>query len=209
MELYNNKRDYILLAELLIQDHGPGSRKNRSKKHNIQRFILLSSENKIPNRHRYNKSFTIQENVQRKEIYWLIKIRENYTPYNRDGHTSFYFCVVKAHMKKENKFQAELIKELKAEYPDAIVTKLDANHIQGIPDLLILEGNKWAALECKRSAKENFQPNQPYYVEKMNNMSFASVIYPENKKEVLDALQSALRPSRSTRVSKRKQVSLD
>ena len=105
-------------------------------------------------------------------------------------------------MKKENKFQADLIKELKDIFPEAIVTKLDANHIQGIPDILILQGNKWAALECKRSSKESFQPNQTYYVDKLNKMSFAAVIFPENKKEVLDGLQSALRLEGATCVSR-------
>ena len=112
-------------------------------------------------------------------------------------------------MKLENKFQADLIDELESIFPDAIVTKLDANHIQGIPDILILQDNKWAVLECKKSANESFRPNQEYYINKMNDMSFAAVIFPENKEEVLDGLQSALRSSRPTRVSRRKQVSLD
>ncbi len=97
-------------------------------------------------------------------------------------------------MRLENDFQAKVIKELEKRYPDAIVTKLDPNHIQGIPDLLILEGDRWAVLECKKSANEPFRPNQPYYLEKTNKMSFSAVIYPENKEEVLDELQSALRP---------------
>lgn len=103
-------------------------------------------------------------------------------------------------MSLENAFQAKLIKELKIIFPGAIVTKLDANHIQGIPDLLILYKDRWAALECKKSANEPFRPNQPYYLKKMNEMSFASVIFPENKKEVLNGLQSALRADRTTRI---------
>ena len=100
-------------------------------------------------------------------------------------------------MSLENKFQSDLIKELKIIFPGAIVTKLNANHIQGIPDLLILYEDRWAVLECKKSANESFRPNQQYYLEKMNKMSFAAVIFPENKKEVLDGLQSALRPDGS------------
>lgn len=105
-------------------------------------------------------------------------------------------------MDLEREFQKNLIKELKSRYPDAIITKLDATHIQGIPDLLILNGDRWAVLECKKSADAKYRPNQNYYLEKMNGMSFASVIYPGNKEEVLDELQSALRPSGSTRVSR-------
>ena len=92
-------------------------------------------------------------------------------------------------MKKENEFQANLIKKLKKMFVGAIVTKLDANHIQGIPDLLILYKNKWATLECKRSNNESHRPNQDYYVEKMNDMSFSRFIYPENEEEVLNELQ--------------------
>lgn len=90
--------------------------------------------------------------------------------------------------KKENEFQSKLKKELKARYDGCIVTKLDANDIQGIPDLLILYKNKWATLENKKDAKATKQPNQDYYVDKMNNMSFSRFIYPENKKEVLNEL---------------------
>ncbi|MBR1734963.1 MAG: hypothetical protein IJ730_05905 [Alphaproteobacteria bacterium] len=107
-------------------------------------------------------------------------------------------------MTLENSFQAKLIKQLKADYPGSIITKLDANHIQGIPDLLILYENKWAVLECKRSANASHQPNQDYYINKMNNMSFAAVIYPENKEEVLNDLQSALRPSGTSCISRSK-----
>lgn len=91
-------------------------------------------------------------------------------------------------MKLENKFQAALKKELKQQFPGCIVTKLDSGDIQGIPDLLVLYKDKWATLECKKSSKEKTQPNQPYYVETMNNMSFSRFIYPENKEEVLNDL---------------------
>ena len=90
--------------------------------------------------------------------------------------------------KKENEFQSKLKKELKERYEGCIVTKLDANDIQGIPDLLILYKNKWATLENKKDSKATKQPNQDYYVNKMNDMSFSKFIYPENKKEVLEEL---------------------
>lgn len=93
----------------------------------------------------------------------------------------------------EREFQPKLILELRQMFPGAIIQKLNANYQQGIPDLLILWYNKWALLECKRSANEARQPNQEYYVEKLNEWSFASFIYPENKEEVLNALQAALR----------------
>lgn len=95
-------------------------------------------------------------------------------------------------MKKENDFQSKLKKELKEMFPGCIVTKLDSGDIQGIPDLLILYKNKWATLENKRSENANHQPNQDYYVNKMNEMSFSRFIYPENKDKVLNELKKVL-----------------
>lgn len=90
--------------------------------------------------------------------------------------------------KRENKFQSELIKEIKDLYPGCMVLKNDSSYIQGIPDLTVLYKDKWAVLECKKEEKANKQPNQPYYVEKLNEMSFSRFIFPENKDEVLNDL---------------------
>lgn len=91
----------------------------------------------------------------------------------------------------ESGFQDGLIKDLKNLFPGCMIMKLDSSYIQGIPDLLVLYKNKWATLECKKHANARRQPNQPYYVDKMNEMSFSSFIYPENKEEVLYDLQQA------------------
>ena len=92
----------------------------------------------------------------------------------------------------ERDFQAKLIKELKVMFKGCIIVKNDPNYIQGIPDLLILYNDRWAALEVKKSATAHHQPNQEYYVDLMNQMSFAAFIYPENKEEILYELQQAL-----------------
>lgn len=106
--------------------------------------------------------------------------------------------------KLENKFQAELIKELKKKFPGCTVLKNDPNYIQGIPDLLILYKNRWAALECKKGFNENKQPNQEYYISKFNEMSFASFVYPENKEEVLNELSRTFGVNRKPRNTKPK-----
>ena len=95
--------------------------------------------------------------------------------------------------KLERDFQAKLIKELKKRFPDCMVMKLDSSYIQGIPDLLILHNSRWACLEVKKSAKASRRPNQNYYVDKMDEMSFAAFIFPENKEEVLDAMEEAFK----------------
>lgn len=89
----------------------------------------------------------------------------------------------------EKQFQAKLVKELKERFSGCVVLKNDAGHVQGIPDLLILYNDKWAGLEVKRSQSSSKRPNQDYYIDKLNKMSFATFIYPENKEEVLDELE--------------------
>lgn len=93
--------------------------------------------------------------------------------------------------KLENRFKTELIKELKLIFPGCMVMHLDPNEIQGIPDLIVLYKDKWAVLEGKKNANASHRPNQDYYVDKMNEMSYAAFIYPENKEEVLNELQQA------------------
>lgn len=93
----------------------------------------------------------------------------------------------------ESEFQSKLISEIKERFPGCIVMKNDSSYIQGIPDLLVLHKDKWASLECKKSEKAKHRPNQEYYVEKMNDMSFSAFIFPENKEEVLNDLEFAFK----------------
>lgn len=96
---------------------------------------------------------------------------------------------------RENKFQASLIRTIKNLLPGCIVLKNDPKYIQGIPDLLILYGPSWAALEVKRGEYEEHQPNQDYYIELMSSMSFAEFIYPENCQQVLNDMINYLKYS--------------
>lgn len=107
-------------------------------------------------------------------------------------------------MKRESKFQKEIIDEIQELLPDAIIMKNDPNYIQGIPDLTILNGDKWATLEIKRAENEPHQPNQDFYVDTMRKMSYSAFIFPENRKEIIDELAQALKPKRRSRVLKSK-----
>lgn len=93
----------------------------------------------------------------------------------------------------ETDFQGALIKKLEKIFPGCFVFKTDPVQHQGIPDLLILWNDRWAFLECKRSKDEAFRPNQEYYIEIFDAMSFASVIFPDNEQEVLRELQCAFK----------------
>lgn len=89
---------------------------------------------------------------------------------------------------RESKFQAKLIKDIKERLPDCIVLKNDSTYLQGIPDLTVFNNDKWATLEVKKSANASHQPNQDYYVEMMDHMSFSRFVYPENRDTVFSDL---------------------
>lgn len=95
--------------------------------------------------------------------------------------------------KLERDYQARLIKRLKNTFDGCIVLKNDSSYIQGIPDLTIFYGDKWATLEVKRSETASKRPNQEYYVNLMDDMSFSRFICPENEEEVFGELEQAFR----------------
>ena len=93
----------------------------------------------------------------------------------------------------ENKFKTNLIKEIEERLPGAMIFHLDPTERQGIPDLLVLYKDRWGALEGKKEKNAHHQPNQDYYNDLMNSMSFSRFIYPENKEEVLYDLERSLK----------------
>jgi len=99
----------------------------------------------------------------------------------------------------ESKFKSDLIREIERLFPGAIILKTDANQIQGFTDNFILYGTRWAAFEAKRDIYSPHRPNQDYYVNLLNKMSYASFVYPQNKEDFLNELQQTFRLSRRTR----------
>jgi hypothetical protein len=106
-----------------------------------------------------------------------------------------FLCFWRA-MKKETKYQAALVKKINTLFPGCVVLKNDPSQRQGIPDIIILYKNRWAALEVKTAESSPVRPNQPYYVEKFGEMSYASFVYPENEERVLSELQRSFTSSR-------------
>ncbi len=88
----------------------------------------------------------------------------------------------------ENKFKSKLAKEIETRFPGSMVLHLSPNEFQGIPDLMVIYKDKWAALEGKRESSASKRKNQDYYVNKLNAMSYAAFIFPENKEEILNEL---------------------
>lgn len=90
---------------------------------------------------------------------------------------------------RENDYQAELIKKLRRRFKGCIILKNDCDYIQGIPDLTVLFGDRWAMLEVKASEDSQIQPNQNYYIDLMDIMSYATFVYPENEDAVMQDLR--------------------
>jgi hypothetical protein len=93
-------------------------------------------------------------------------------------------------MKRESIYQASLIKKIQTIFPDCFIVKNDPSVNQGVPDLLLLVKDKWMMLETKRSKKSAVRPNQGFFVDKFNRMSYASFVHPDNEEQVLSELQS-------------------
>lgn len=96
--------------------------------------------------------------------------------------------------KREREYQPGLKDRIRDRFPGCLILKNDTSQLQGIPDLLILYRDRWAILEVKRerpTCAEDFEPNQEYYLELLNEMSFAACIFPENEEEVLNDLALA------------------
>lgn len=104
-------------------------------------------------------------------------------------------------MAREANYRTGLIKRIQERFPECVILPNDPQRIQGIPDILVLFNKFWAALELKRSGSASKRPNQDYYINKFNGMSFGAIIYPENETEVLDAIQSKVGSSRKARIS--------
>ena len=93
----------------------------------------------------------------------------------------------------ESRYQSELKAKIKKVLPNALILKTDPTYLQGFPDLLILNGQKWAALEVKKDAKAKHRPNQELYIQKINEMgSYASFIFPENEKDIINELERSI-----------------
>lgn len=103
-------------------------------------------------------------------------------------------------MTLESEFKRKLIMKIKTMYPGAIVLKNNANQIQGFPDNIILEGNHWAVFDAKKDEFSSHRPNQDYWINLLNEMSFASFVYPQNEEEFLYELQQTFGTNRGTRI---------
>jgi predicted ATP-binding protein involved in virulence len=112
----------------------------------------------------------------------------------RDSENTYYvfFSTRRSSMAvREATYQKYLIDKLKNTFPGCMILKNDPQYLQGVPDLLVLYNQRWAMLEVKPSPRARVQPNQTYYVELFDEMSFGAFINPDNEEEILYELQHA------------------
>lgn len=96
--------------------------------------------------------------------------------------------------KLEADYKSGLHERIKDLLPGCWVLINDEQTCPGIPDTLVLWGPHYAFLEVKRkkpTRASDWRPNQEWYLDELDEMSFAACIYPENEGEILYALQEA------------------
>lgn len=110
----------------------------------------------------------------------------------------------KSASKLETDFRDEFLEDIKDLFPGCMIFVMDPQiHGPGIPDRLVLYKDSWAALEFKRSLSAAKQKNQDWYVDVMNDMSFAAFVHPGNREEIINELCETFGARRPTRVVRR------
>lgn len=101
---------------------------------------------------------------------------------------------------QERDYQTGLIKKIRRDLSGCLILKNNSAYLQGVPDLTIFYGPRWGMLEVKpkkpRPGTDDFEPNQEWYIEEIDKMSFCRCIYPSNEREVLRGLYKTLRSIR-------------
>lgn len=94
---------------------------------------------------------------------------------------------------KEADFQSKIVKWLRSKGCMVLKYQQNATTRAGIPDIIFLKEGFWGAIEVKKSKTAKFRPGQKEMVVKMNEMSWAKAVYPENFDETKKELEEILR----------------
>lgn len=95
-------------------------------------------------------------------------------------------------MTKEAVFQSTIIKWL--HHKGCLVLKYQQNATTraGVPDILFLKEGFWGAIEVKKAKNAPFRPGQKEMIAKMDEMSWAKAVYPENWADTQAELEQML-----------------
>ena len=92
-------------------------------------------------------------------------------------------------MVKESDFQAKVIKQLKAMGLAVVKNQAGPGVPTGFPDITAFGEGIYFCLECKASARAKKQPRQDYWVNRLNEWSYAAFIYPSNYDKVMSEIK--------------------
>lgn len=93
----------------------------------------------------------------------------------------------------EKDLQSKIIKWLRLQKCLVLKYQQNATTRAAIPDILFLKDGFWGAIEVKKSKTAKFRPGQKEMVARMDEMSWAKVVWPENWPEVQDELKEILK----------------
>lgn len=91
----------------------------------------------------------------------------------------------------ESDFKQMFFDELRDILPGCLILRGNSAWIQGFPDNVVLHRDGWFAFEFKRGPRAKRRPNQEYYIDLLDDMSYSTFVDPTNYREVLDAVQQA------------------
>lgn len=92
----------------------------------------------------------------------------------------------------EAKLQSEITRYLKSKGCYVIKTKPGMGIPVGCPDIIFLLEGFWGALEVKASLKANFKPLQEDTLLKLDEWSYAKIVFPEIWPDVKLELETML-----------------
>lgn len=90
-------------------------------------------------------------------------------------------------------FKRRLLKRMDA-LGESIEIIENKSQRRSTPDTFIFGRHGWAALEFKRAANADQQPNQAHYITRFGELGYARFIFPECAEEALDELEELFAP---------------
>lgn len=93
---------------------------------------------------------------------------------------------------KESDFQSKMVKWLRAKGCVVLKYQQNATTRAAVPDIIFLKDGFWGAIEAKKSKTAKCRPGQKEMVAKLDSMSWAKLVFPENWDETRKELEQIL-----------------
>lgn len=93
----------------------------------------------------------------------------------------------------ERELQKTIIRWLRSKKCIVLKYQQNATTRSGVPDLVFLKDGFWGAIEVKRCKTAKYRPGQKEMIARMNEMSWAKAVWPENWADTRAELEEILR----------------